>query len=72
MKYPFTVNYYNENGHSFWIAESSALKGCVGQGETVDDAVRVLEENEIVWLETAEEFSIHIPEVPVTTVQDHR
>lgn len=29
-----------------WVAESKALKGCVGQGENFIDAIKELEENE--------------------------
>lgn len=71
MKYPFTVSFYIENNHSFWIAESAALKGCAGQGSTAEEAIKELEQNENVWLKTAEEFSIPIPDVPVTVVQEH-
>jgi antitoxin HicB len=38
------------------------LNGCVGQGETCDEAVKELEENERVWLEMAEEDGETAPE----------
>lgn len=44
--------------HIFWVAESIELLGCVGQGETKEQAIAELEENEKVWLETAKEFGI--------------
>lgn len=37
------------------------LRGCVGQGITVAEAITELEENERVWLKTAKEFGIPIP-----------
>ena len=49
------------NGHYFWVAESEALPGCVGQADYFDEAVKELEENEIIWLETAKEASIQMP-----------
>ena len=61
MKYPFYT--YNDEieGHTFWVAKSLSLKGCVGQGDTIDDAVSELAVNENDWLEGAEEFGITIP-----------
>lgn len=61
MKYPFTVHQERVRRHTFWVAESLDLKGCVGQGDTIDDAIHELEENETVWLETAKERGIQIP-----------
>ena len=61
MLYEFNVYQTEANGHVFWVAESKALKGCVGQGENFIDAIRELEENEQEWLKTAKEFNIPIP-----------
>lgn len=47
--------------HLFWVAKSAALKGCVGQGETAQDAITELESNETEWLITANECGIPIP-----------
>lgn len=47
--------------HLFWVAKSKSLKGCVGQGETFDEAISELEQNEIEWLKTAEQCGISIP-----------
>lgn len=65
MKYPFTVYFTQVEDHSFWIAECKSLKGCVGQGETAEEAIEELKINQNEWLETAKEFNIPIPEVPV-------
>lgn len=64
MKYPFEVYRMKVNDHEFWAAESKALKGCVAQGDTCQEACDELEKNEEVWLETAAEFDIAIPEIP--------
>lgn len=61
MLYEFNVYQTEANCHVFWVAESKALKGCVGQGENFIDAIRELEENEQEWLKTAKEFNIPIP-----------
>ena len=65
MKYPFSVYFTQVEDHKFWIAECKILKGCVGQGETVEEAVAELKANQEEWLETAREFGIPIPEIPV-------
>lgn len=61
MLYEFNVYQTDVENHVFWIAESKVLKGCVGQGETSDAAIKELEENEQEWLKTAKEFNIKIP-----------
>lgn len=64
MKYEFSVYQMEVEGHTFWVAESKSLKGCVGQGETSESAILELEENEKEWLNTAHDFGIPIP--PIT------
>lgn len=61
MKYEFRVYQMQVDEHLFWIAKSTALKGCVGQGETAQEAISELEANENEWLLTAEECNISIP-----------
>ena len=71
MKYPFIVFKTQVEDHQFWIAKSQVLKGCVGQGETADEACKELGDNEIAWLETAREYDIDIPEIPVEIPQEY-
>lgn len=71
MRYPFKVYKTSVEDHAFWVAESPCLKGCVGQGETMEEALQELEENERIWLETAEEVGIPIPEVPVAKTNEY-
>ena len=61
MKYEFNSYQMEVEGHSFWVAESRFLKGCVGQGETCAEAIAELEVNENEWLETAQKYNIPIP-----------
>ena len=65
MKYPFSVFQTEIEKHIFWIAKSNLLKGCIGQGDTQEEAIKELAENEKAWLETAKEVGIKIPDVPV-------
>ena len=70
MKYPYRVSLVQEaDGERYWVARSESLKGCIGTGDTPEDAVKELEENEITWLETAQEFGAEIPEVPFENVE---
>ena len=69
MKYPFRVFQTNVNQHTFWVAQSQSLKGCVGQGETPDEAINELAQNEEEWLNTAIECGIVIPDVPHESLQ---
>lgn len=59
--YPFYTYTDTVEGHTFWVAKSRLLKGCIGQGDTVDDAINELAANERAWLEAAREFGIHAP-----------
>ena len=58
MLYEFKAYQEKVDDHVFWVAESSCLKGCIGQGETYDKAIKELEDNEKVWLDTAKEFGL--------------
>ena len=71
MKYPCKIYKTQVEDHVFWVAESTCLKGCVGQGETADGAVSELEENEIVWLDAAAEIGIEIPIIPIETMNEY-
>lgn len=71
MLYPFQVYQNKVEEHVFWVAKSACLKGCVGQGETAEDAISELEANEREWLATAKEVGIPIPPVPVETSQEY-
>lgn len=62
MKYPFTVNIMQVEDHVFWAAYSLALDGCVGQGETAEEAIHELEINENEWLDSAQKYGIPIPD----------
>jgi len=72
MKYPYYVRLIQEtDGEQYWVAKSESLKGCIGAGDTPEEAVKELEENEIAWLETALEFGTEIPPVPYETEEEY-
>ena len=68
MNYPFKVFQTQVEDHIFWVAESTCLKGCVAQGDTIEEALSEFEENEKEWLETAEKYAMAIPAVPIESM----
>ena len=62
MKYEASVYQMTVENHTFWIAESKLLKGCIGQGDTSAEAIAELEENEEEWLYSAKKYNIPIPD----------
>lgn len=71
MRYPFSVYKTRVDDHVFWIAKSILLKGCVGQGDTQEDALTELADNEKAWLDTAKELGMEIPEIPIEDADDY-
>ena len=71
MLYPFQVYQSKVEQHVFWVAKSTSLKGCVGQGDTAEEAISELEANEREWLDTAKEVGIPIPVVSVEASQEY-
>ena len=50
-----------EDGISQWICEFPELQGCIGGGDTYDDAIREGMLNRIVWIETAQAMGREAP-----------
>ena len=71
MLYPFQVSQNKVETHMFWVAKSTCLKGCVGQGKTAEEAISEMEANEREWISAAQEVGIPIPAVPVETAQEY-
>lgn len=44
MKYPFNVFQMQVEQHVFWVAKSAQLNGCIGQGDSMEDAINELAE----------------------------
>lgn len=61
MSLPYTIELTpDEDG--VWFAAIALLKGCMTQGESREDALLMLDEAKELWLETALEEGIPIPE----------
>lgn len=62
LKYPFFAYPAVEGGY---VAEIPSLKGCIAQGETLDETLSELEIVESLWLETAKNSGIKYPAISV-------
>ncbi len=62
LKYPFVTYPAAEGGY---VAEIPALKGCIAQGETLDETLSELEIVEELWLETAKKSGIKYPAISI-------
>jgi len=71
MIYPFSASCEVYGERKIWVARSKSLKGCLGQGDTLEQAIAELQDNEKGWLETAEVAGIPIPEVPDDAVENY-
>lgn len=50
-----------------WFAQIPLLKGCMTQGDSREEAPEMIDEAKILWLETALEENIEIPEPQAIT-----
>jgi len=58
---PYTIELTpDEDG--FWFARIPLLKGCMTHGDSREDALTILDDVKRLWLETALEAGIPIPE----------
>jgi antitoxin HicB len=60
MQYPIVIYPCEEGGY---VAEIPALKGCLAQGETLDEVLCELKIVTDLWLETAEKYGQTLPDV---------
>jgi antitoxin HicB len=61
LSLPYTIELTpDEDG--YWFAQIPLLKGCMTQGESREEALMMIDEAKELWLETALEEGIPIPE----------
>ncbi|MDD4860294.1 MAG: type II toxin-antitoxin system HicB family antitoxin [Dehalococcoidales bacterium] len=58
LQYPVTLIPDETGGYAVEIED---LPGCISQGETVEEAVKMIEEARCLWLEVAHEEGVNIP-----------
>lgn len=54
MRYPVRIYQIETEGDPEWVAECDGIQGCVGGGDTIEEAYRELEENLEFHLECLE------------------
>lgn len=60
MNYPIVIYPCEEGG---FVAEIPALKGCLAQGETLEDTLQELMIVRELWLENAQKHGLTLPNV---------
>ncbi len=60
MNYPMVIYPCEEGG---FVAEIPALKGCLAQGETIEETIEELSIVVKLWLETAQKYGQQLPDV---------
>jgi antitoxin HicB len=60
MNYPIVIYPCEEGGY---VAEVAALKGCLAQGETLQEALAELTTVTTLWIETAEKHGQSLPDI---------
>jgi antitoxin HicB len=60
MQYPIVIYPCEEGGY---VAEIPALKGCLAQGETLDEVLDELKVVTELWLETAQKYGQQLLDV---------
>ena len=60
LKYEIIIYWSTQDGH--YIAEVPELPGCMADGETLEDTLSMTKEVMQLWIETANEDGLPIPE----------
>ena len=71
MRYTFNVQKVKVEQHEFYVIESKCLKGCVAQGDTLDEALLLFAELEAECIETAKQYGIEISAEPMREEIDY-
>ena len=61
MKLPYTIEMRPEPEEG-WFVRVKELRGCMSQGDTPEEAARMIQEAMLLWLEVALEEGLPIPE----------
>lgn len=62
LNYPITLSQDEENGKVYFEAEIPDLPGCGAHGETIEEALKKLDEAKKLWFEVSLERNLPIPE----------
>jgi predicted RNase H-like HicB family nuclease len=62
LNYEIKLRQLSEDEGGGWFAEIPALPGCMSDGETIEEAVRNLEDAKKIWIETCVALGRRVPE----------
>jgi len=62
LDYPIMINKEIDEGKTYYVAEIPELPGCGAHGETIDAAMKSMDEARRLWIEGSYEKGIDIPE----------
>ena len=60
LKYEIIIYWSEQDGH--YIAEVPELPGCMADGETLEETLAMVQEVMKLWIETAEEDGMTVPQ----------
>lgn len=58
----YSVFMYYDEQDEIYVASVPELQGCMAHGETREEALKEIESAEALWLESAKDMDIDIPE----------
>jgi antitoxin HicB len=61
MDYPFTIRKLSKEDGGGYLAEAFDLKGCMSDGETIEEAAYNLQDAIQGWIEATKELGLPIP-----------
>ncbi len=62
MMYKYEIIIFWSNEDSAFVAEAPELPGCMAHGDTPEIALKNIKDAIELWIESAEEAGIHVPE----------
>ncbi|MFW6131609.1 MAG: toxin-antitoxin system HicB family antitoxin [Candidatus Aminicenantaceae bacterium] len=62
LNYPIIINKEIDDGKTYYVGEIPDLPGCGAHGETIDAAIKSLDEARRLWIEGSYEKGLDIPE----------
>jgi len=62
LKYPFEIRYLSEEEGGGYLISFPDLPGCISDGETIDEAIKIGIDAMNSWIETSREFHDPVPE----------
>ena len=62
LSLPYTLILYPDSAAGGWVMEIKELPGCFSQADTWDEILPMMDDAKRLWLETALDHGIQIPE----------